>query len=176
MRLSLIARGVAATAAALLLTGCGGSSDDDATPTPSSEASSSAAETSSEAPESDSEFCTEAAAIPENLEGSFADANDPDSLTDGLQSAAEEIRGIEPPDEIADDWNALGDGLEQAASSLEGLDLSNPEAAAQLQAELGQLQEELETSGTNVETYLREECGIDTEGTGTSSDTAAPSS
>jgi hypothetical protein len=175
--LTLLVRAAAVPAAAVLLTACGGEEPaEDSAASSSSSSSSSPAPSSSEAPEADSEFCTEAAEIPDRLGDSFANANDPDSLTQGLQAAADEMRNIEPPDEIADDWNALADGLEQAASSLQGLDVNDPEAAAQLQAELGQLQSQLETSGANVETYLREQCGIETGESAGTDDTAAPSS
>lgn len=175
--LPLLARAAVVPAAAVLLVACSGSDEDASPPATSSSAAEEPAPSPSpepseepEAPQAGSQFCTEAEAIPDSLGDSFTDANDPDALNQGLQDAADEIRSIEPPDEIAGDWTTLADGLEQAATSLEGLDVTDPEAAAQLQAELGELQTQLETSGANVETYLREQCGIDTEGT------AAPSS
>jgi hypothetical protein len=176
MRWSSIARGVSVTAAVLLMSACGGSSDDDAASGTTSAASSSApAETSSEAPEADSEFCTEAAQINERITTSLSEA-DSASLSDNLTTISGEISAVEPPAEIADDWNTLADALGQAAGALEGVDLTDPDQAAQAQAELGELQTQLGDAGTNVEAYLRDECGIDTEGTGTASDTAAPSS
>jgi hypothetical protein len=176
MRSSLIVRGVCTTAAALLVTACGGGSDgDDSASSTTSAASSSAAESSSDAPGSDSEFCTEASQINERISTSLTES-DSASLSGNLQTISEEISAVEPPDEIADDWNSLADALGQAAGALEGVDLSNPEEAAQAQAELTDLQEQLGDAGTNVEAYLRDECGIDTEGTGTPSDSTAPSS
>jgi hypothetical protein len=175
MRSSLIARGVSVTAAVLLMTACSGGSDDESASSSSPAASSSAAETSSEAPASDSEFCTEATQINERITTSLSEA-DSASLSDNLQTISDEISAVEPPAEIADDWNTLAGALGKAADALEGVDLTDPEQAAQAQAELGNLQTELGDAGTNVETYLRDQCGIDTEGTGTPSDTAAPSS
>jgi len=176
MRSSLITRGLSATAAVLLLTACsGGGSDEEAASSSTSAASSSSAEPSSEAPEADSEFCTQADQITENITSSLAES-DATSLSDNLQAVSDEIGKIDPPSEIADDWNTLAAALEQAAGALEGVDLTDPDQAAKAQAELGDLQSKLGNAGTNVEAYLRDQCGIDTDGTGTPSDTAAPSS
>ncbi len=164
------------TAAVLLLAACGGGGDDgDAASSSTSAASSSAAESSSEAPAADSEFCTEASEINERISTSLSES-DSASLSGNLQTISDEISAVEPPDEIADDWNSLSDALGQAADALEGVDLNNPDEAAQAQAELTELQEQLGDAGTNVETYLRDECGIDTEGSETSSESASPSS
>jgi hypothetical protein len=183
MRSSLLARGASVTAAVLLLTACGGGSEDEeaasTTTAASSSAPSSAPETSSEAPGSGSEFCTEAAGIPDRIGSSFANSNDPQQLSEDFQTAADEIRNVEPPQEIADDWNALADGLEQASASLDGVDLTDPEAAARVQTELQGLQSQLTTAGGNVQTYLQEECGIDTgtsESPSADESEAAPSS
>ena len=174
MRSSLIIRGMSATAAVLLMTACSGGSDDDSAASTSSAATSSAAESSSEAPEADSDFCTEAAQINERITSSLTES-DSDSLSENLKTISDEIGAVEPPDEIADDWNSLADALGQAAEALDGVDLTDPDEAAKAQAQLGELQTELGDAGTHVETYLREQCGIDTDGS-ESSDSAAPSS
>ena len=175
--LTLASRAAAGAAAVVLLSACGGSDGDDAASS-SGSPSSSAAETSepSEAPEASSEFCQQAADIPDRVGSSFTEANDPAALTESFRNAAEEIRAIEPPAEIADDWASIADGLEQAATALDGVDLNDPQAASQVQADLQELQGQLQTSGTNVETYLREECGIDTDGEPSSAESTAPSS
>ena len=175
MRSSLIARGACTTAALLLVAACGGSSEDDSASSTPSAASSSAAESSSEAPESDSEFCTQASQINERISSSLSES-DSESLSENLQTISDEISAVEPPAEIADDWNSLAGALGQAADALEGVDLTDPEQAAQAQADLTDLQEQLGDAGTNVETYLRDECGIDTDGAETTSESAAPSS
>ena len=175
MRSNLLVRGVSATAAALLLTACGGSSDEEAASSSTPAASSSAAESSSAAPEANSEFCTEATQVNERITSSITES-DSASLSSNLQTISDEISAVEPPAEIADDWNALAGALGEAAGALEGVDLSDPEQAAEAQAQIGELQTQLGDAGTNVETYLREECGIDTEGTAAPSDSAAPSS
>jgi hypothetical protein len=174
MRSSLIIRGMSATAAVLLMTACGGGSDEDSAASSTSAASSSAAESSSEAPASNSDFCTEATQINERITSSLTES-DSDSLSKNLQTISDEIGAVEPPDEIADDWNSLADALGQAAEALDGVDLTDPEEAAKAQAQLGELQTKLGDAGTHVETYLREQCGIDTGGS-ESSDSAAPSS
>jgi hypothetical protein len=176
MRSSLIIRGVSATAAVLLMTACGGSSDDNsASSSTSSAASSSAAATSSAAPQSDSEFCTQAAQVNERITNSLSQS-DSASLSDNLKTVSDEISAVDPPAEIADDWNSLAKALGKASDALKGVDLTDKDQAAKAQAELGQLQTELGDAGANVEAYLNGQCGIDTQGTGTASDTAAPSS
>jgi len=179
MRSSLAARAVSATAAVLLLTSCSGGSDDEAASSTTSAASStstapsSSAASSSEAPASGSEFCTEAQTALSDFSSSIGGAQDPAQAEQQFRQAAEEIRGIEPPEEIADDWNALADGLEQIAGTVAGATSNNDtEAAAEFTAQV----QELQQSATGVGTYLQQECGIDTGDAGTSSGSAAPSS
>jgi hypothetical protein len=175
MRSTSLARAATATAAAFLLTACGGGSDDSASSTSaasssSAESSSSAAESSSEAPASGSEFCTRAQQSLSDFGSSVGDAQDPAQAEQQFREAAEEIRGIEPPQEIADDWNALADGLEEIAGTVAGATSNNDQEAA---AEMSTQLQELQQSATAVATYLQQECGIDA---GTTSESAAPSS
>ena len=176
MRSSLIARGVAATAAVLLMTACGGSSDDSASSTTTSAAPSSTAESSSEAPAADSEFCTQASQITDRITNSLSGGEG--GLSESLQQVSGEMSAVEAPPEIADDWKTLAAALDKVAGALEGVDLTDPDEAAKAQAELGKLEAQLGDSGNKVEAYLRDQCGIDTEGTGTAPDSAsaAPSS
>lgn len=168
--LTLLVRTTAVASAAVLLTACGGDGDSDSAASSSSSESSSAAPSSSEAPEGDSEFCTEAEDFGTNLNSSFT-SDDPAQLTQNLQTAADGLREIEAPPEISEDWTALADGLEQVATTLDGVDPNDPQAAAEVQQQLAGLQE----SATNVQTYLTEECGIDA-GVPSGSSSAAPSS
>jgi hypothetical protein len=165
-------------AAAVLLTACTGDGDNDSAASSSPETSSSQpeateTETETEAPAADSEFCTQAENLPNELEDAFSAQTDPSQAGAAFQQAADALRDIEPPDEISADWASLSDGLEQYAALFENLDLSDPSAAATLQAEGEQLATQLQEAGTNVETYLTEECGI---GTGASEEPAAPTS
>ena len=89
-----------------------------------------------------------------------------------LQEGAAEIRAIEPPAEIAADWNALADGLEQIAAAFAEVDLTDPAAQQALGQKIAELQGPLDTASTNVETYLRDECGLELD----SGESAAPSS
>ena len=161
--------GLSVAAAVVLLSACGGS-DEGGSASSTSEASSSAAETSADA--AGSQFCAEAAAVQENVGSTLNDQSDPASLPQALQDAATEIRAIEPPPEIAADWTALADGVEQIAAAFQAIDFNDPNALATFQEQVGQLQTDLGTASTNVETYLREECGLDTG----PSEPAAPSS
>ncbi|MGY1917153.1 hypothetical protein [Blastococcus sp. SYSU DS0973] len=164
MRRSLLRSAVLpATAALVLLTGCSGSDDEDATASQeTSAAESSAAETSAaETSAADSEFCTEATSSLERLTGSASSAGDPSELPQIFRGAAEEIRGIEAPDELASDWNALADGAEQFASTLENVDLTDPNAMTTLQQQLAPLEQQLNEASMNVQNYLGDECGMD---------------
>jgi hypothetical protein len=160
--------GLSVAAAVVLLSACGGS-DEGGSASSTTEAESSASESAAGA--SGSEFCTEAAAVQERVGASF-DEQDPASLGVALQEGAAEIRGIEPPAEIAADWNALADGLDQIAAAFAEVDLTDPAAQQALGAKIAELQGPLDTAGTNVETYLRDECGLELD----SGESAAPSS
>ena len=161
LTLPLAPRAAAVAAAAVLLSACGGSEGSSATS--SSSASSSAAETSeSEAPEGDSEFCTQSQELLDGLGAAFSD-QDPASVETAFSQAAEGFRSVEPPAEIEKDWTALGDGLEEYAAAFAELDQQDPESVTAFQQRTSSLQGELTGSATNVETYLNEECGIDTD-------------
>ena len=155
-------------AAVVLLSACGGS-DEGSSASSSSEAESTASESSGDA--AGSKFCTEAAAIQEKVTASF-DEQDPASLGQVLQEGATEIRAIEPPAEIASDWNVLADGLDQIAAAFAEVDLNDPAAQQALGQKIAELEGPLDTASTNVETYLRDECGLELD----SGEPAAPSS
>lgn len=167
MRRSLARSGLSLTAV-VLLSACGGSDEGSSASGPS-ETSSSAAESS--AGSADSEFCTDAAAIQERVGSTLTDQSDPAALPQALQEAAAEIRAVDAPPEIAADWNSLADGVEQIAAAFAAVDFNDPNALATFQEQVEGLQAQLGTASTNVETYLRDECGLDTEG-----EPAAPSS
>jgi hypothetical protein len=159
--------GLSVAAAVVLLSACGGSDEGGSA---SSDTSASASESSADA--AGSEFCTEAAAIQERIGSTLTEQSDPAALPQALQQAAAEIRAVEAPPEIADDWNALADGVEQIAAAFASVDFNDPNAVATFQQQVGELQTELASASTNVENYLREECGIDAG----NSESAAPTS
>jgi hypothetical protein len=163
--LTVCRNGLSVAAALVLLTACGGSESDSASDTGE------AAPTTSESG-ADSEFCQEAAGIDERLSSTLENPEDPTALPQALQEAAAEIRAIDPPEEIADDWNALADGVEQIAQVFASIDVNDPNAVAQFEQQVGQLESELSSASTNVENYLRDECGIEPGGT----EPASPSS
>ena len=169
MRRTLTACRTGIAAAAVVLLAACGSDGDGSSSSQASETSTEAAGTS--APE-ESEFCMEASTIQQRVDSTLTDQSDPTALPQTLEAAAEEIRAIEPPDEIAADWEALAGGIEQIADALGSLDFSDPNALATFQEEIGQLQADLGSASTNVQNYLSEECGIDMEPT----ESASPSS
>ena len=154
---------------AVVLSGCGGSDENSSAAGPSS--SSSSASPSSAAPSADSEFCTRAGSIQQRVASTFTES-DPADLGALLQEGAAEVRETEPPPEIAADWAALADGLEQVAAAFAGVDLNDPDAQQALGRKVAELQGPLNTASTNVENYLRDECGPQIGSTGT----AAPTS
>jgi hypothetical protein len=160
--------GLSLAAAVVLLTACGGSDEEESASSTAS--SSSTAESNADA--AGSEFCSEAGSIEERLNTTIQGSADPESLPQALQEAADEIRSIQPPDEIASDWNALADGVEQVAAAVAQVDFSDPKALETFEQQIGELESELFSASTNVENYLREECGIDA----TETESAAPSS
>ena len=166
--LTVCRNGLSVAAALVLLTACGGS--DDSASSDSSESSSSASESSAAA--ADSEFCAQAASIEERVTATLENSQDPTALPQALQEAAAQIRAIEPPEEIATDWNALADGVEQISQAFASIDFNDPDALAQFEQQVGQLESQLSTASTNVENYLRDECSLEPQGT----EPAAPSS
>jgi hypothetical protein len=171
--LSLCRSGLAAAAAVVLLTACGGSGDDNTAAETSATSTSSASETpENTAPQADSEFCTEAAAIQERVSASFTSADDQANLSQIFQQAADEVRAIEPPDELAADWASFADGIEQFAQ-ISQIDFNDPNAYAQWQAQAQQIQTDYGPAFASVQNYLASECGL-TDGEAT--DPAAPTS
>ena len=179
--LSLAAR-AAAVAAVGIMTACGGDEGSDASPSssasssaPSSAPSSAAPTSEAEAPQANSEFCTQSRELLDSLGSAFSD-QDPASVETAFQQAAEGFRSVEPPAEIAGDWTTLGDGLEQYAAAFAELDQNDPESVTAFQQRTSSLQGELTGSATKVETYLNEECGIDTDAEPSAPESTAPSS
>jgi hypothetical protein len=168
MRRTLIAcrAGLTAAAAFALLTACGGGSgkSNDAASSSTSETTSSSAANS--APSADSEFCTQAQALVQALESAFAEeASDPQSVAAQFQQTADAMRTLDPPAEISDDWETLAGGLEQFAQAFAQFDPNDPAKASAFEQQTTQLQGQLTAAGANVEKYLTEQCGIDTETT-----------
>jgi hypothetical protein len=172
--LSLCRSGLAAAAAVVLLTACGGSGDDTtASERTSSSSSSSASETTeNSAPQANSEFCTQAAAVQERVAASFTGQTDQGSLGELFQQAADEIRAIEPPAEIADDWTTFADGIGEIAA-ISQIDFNDPQAVQEWQQQAAAIQAQFEPAFSSVETYLADECGL-TDGEATES--ASPTS
>ena len=158
--LSLSRAGVAGAAAVVLLAACGGGDGGESatdSPATASAAESSAAETTAASGAED--FCTQAAGIDERVDSALSDlGGDQPSVPDAFRQAAEEVRAIDAPGEIATDWEALAGGLDRIGDALSNIDITDPESRATLEDVEG----DLSTASTNVENYLRDECGIDT--------------
>ena len=147
---------LAGAAAVVLLAACGGGGSGADSSATGSAAEPDAAETA--AGSGDADFCAQAAGIDERVDEALADleGNDP-SVAEAFRQIAEELRAIEAPDEIATDWNALAGGLDRLSESFADFDVTDPESLAAMEQAEGDLSE----ASANVETYLRDECGIE---------------
>ena len=144
----------AGAAVAVLLAACGG----DDTPADSAGSATSAAGTATSAASGDGDFCDQAAGIDERVDAAMSDLEGDDpSVADAFRQLATELRGLEAPAAISADWEALSGGLDRMAQAFTDLDLTDPDS---LDA-LDQAEGDLSTASDNVETYLRDECGID---------------
>jgi hypothetical protein len=165
--LTVCRSGFSVAAAVVLLSACGGSGGKSASS--SSSAGSSASKTSAAAAGSD--FCTKAAAIESSVTSAVANQADPSSIPQALQTAAAQIRAIDPPSEIASDWNALAGGIEQLATAFAAVDLKDQNAVAAFEQQASQLESQLSGPSANVEKYLSDKCGLMS-----STDSSAPTS
>ena len=171
--LILCRSGLAAAAAVVLLTACGGSDEDtNASESTSSSSSSSASETTENtAPQADSEFCTEAAAIQERVTASLT-SSDQTNLGEIFQQASEDIASIEAPPDIADDWASFAEGIAQFAE-ISQIDFTDQAAYQQWQQQATQIQTEYGAAFASVQTYLATQCGLtDDEATESASPTS----
>ena len=152
---------MAGAAAVVLLTACGGG--DAGEPAAASSAKPADKTVAQSSPASSAEqFCAEAAAVDEQVDTALTEvADDPVALVQALTDTAGRVRAVEAPAEIAADWDALAGGLEQMAALFTALDLSDPNALATLEEQVGQIEIRLAGAGTNVQDYLRAECGLE---------------
>jgi Mrp family chromosome partitioning ATPase len=139
---------VAGAGAVVLLAACGGGSDDTAS------ATASAAEP---AATGDAEFCTQAATIDDRVDSALEDLDGQDpSVPDAFRQIAEELRGITPPDAIATAWETLSGGLDRMAEAFSNIDITDADSLTALDDAEGTLS----SASSDVEDYLRDECGI----------------
>ena len=171
--LSLCRSGLAAAAAVVLLTACGGSDEDSnaSESTSSSSSSSASVTTENTAPQADSEFCTEAAAIQERVTASLT-SSDQTNLGEIFQQASEDIASIEAPPDIATDWASFAEGIAQFAE-ISQIDFTDQAAYQQWQQQATQIQTEYGAAFASVQTYLATQCGLtDDEATESASPTS----
>ncbi|MGY1738143.1 MULTISPECIES: hypothetical protein [unclassified Geodermatophilus] len=150
--------GVAAVLGVVLLASCsgddGGSGDGgSAADTP---ATSSPAEDTAEDTAAGEDFCARAADLDQRVEDALAEVEGDASLPEVFRQLGEEMRDVDPPEEIAADWETMQAGLDRMADAVADLDLTDGDSVAALE-EAGS---GLDTASANVEAYLRDECGI----------------
>jgi hypothetical protein len=135
---------------ALVFAGCSDSDNDPESESDETSAADDSGEGGGEA--AGSEFCT---TFEELINGG-------QSVEDS--EVLEQIQSIEPPEEIADDYETFVEFVELNTN----IDPSDSSAVEDMQAR----QEEFTNASTSVETYVRDECGIDTTGGSDTTDAA----
>jgi hypothetical protein len=144
----------AGVAVAVLLAACGG----DDPPADSAGPATTAASTETSAAAGGGDFCGQAAGIDQRVDAALSDLEGDDpSVADAFRQLATDLRGLDAPAAISADWAALSSGLDRMAQAFTDLDLTDPDS---LDA-LDQAEGDLSTASSNVESYLRDECGID---------------
>jgi hypothetical protein len=156
-RTSILCRAaVPAAAAAFLVTACGGGDGQSSSGSP-------AAAQSTAAAAGPNDFCTRAAGIDGRVDEALSTLDGGDvSVADAFAQIAAELHSIEAPAAIAADWNAMAGALDRIAEALPNLDITDADSLAALD----DIDVDLSTASENVATYLRDECGIDTSGSG----------
>ena len=96
-----------------------------------------------------------ARSTPARRDLSGTDYEDPAAVGDAFDRIAE----LDPPDEIAEEFRAVI-ALNQEFSAGEGADLSDQQAASELQEQFSESAAELEEESQKVDDFLTEECGV----------------
>ncbi|MGY1831928.1 hypothetical protein ACI8AA_16085 [Geodermatophilus sp. SYSU D01180] len=146
--------GVAVVLGVVLLASCSG--DDGGSSDGGSAADTPAADSPAEDTAAGEDFCARAADLDQRVEDALAEVEGDASLPEVFRQLGEEMRDVSAPEEIAADWEAMQAGLDRMADAVAELDLTDGDSVAALE-EAGS---GLDTASANVETYLRDECGI----------------
>jgi hypothetical protein len=149
--------GLVGLSCVVLLAACGGTDGGSTADAPATGASVSTSPADGSAAAGDDEFCTRAAGLDERVDTALSESADDASLPGAFRQLAEELRAIAAPDAIADDWTTMHTGLDRMADALSDADLTDPDSLEALDAAEG----DLDGASDRVQTYLREECGID---------------
>ena len=121
-----------AAAGALLIAACGGGGDSNSVKA----------------------FCSEYKKVEADL--ADLDGSDPDAV----DAVFDRIHDLDPPDEIKDEVRTMTDFNRSVYTASQDIDLSDPDAAAQLQEELTDRAENLNEDSDKVNDYLSEHCGV----------------
>jgi len=121
-----------AAAGALLIAACGGGGDSNSVKA----------------------FCSEYKKVEADL--ADLDGSDPDAV----DAVFDRIHDLDPPDEIKDEFRTMTDFNRSVYTASQDIDLSDPDAAAQLQQELTDKAENLNEDSDKVNDYLSEHCGV----------------
>jgi hypothetical protein len=99
-------------------------------------------------------FCSEYKKVEADL--ADLDGSDPDAV----DAVFDRIHDLDPPDEIKDEFQTMTDFNRSVYTASQDIDLSDPDAAAQLQQELTDRAENLNEDSDKVNEYLSEHCGV----------------
>ncbi|MGY1727970.1 hypothetical protein ACI79J_13460 [Geodermatophilus sp. SYSU D01062] len=146
--------GVAAVLGVVLLASCSG--DDGGSGDGGSAADTPATSSPAEDTAAGEDFCARAADLDQRVEDALAEVEGDASLPEVFRQLGDEMRDVDPPEEVAADWETMTAGLDRMADAVADLDLTDGDSVAALE-EAGS---GLDTASENVEAYLRDECGI----------------
>ncbi|MGY1779037.1 hypothetical protein [Geodermatophilus sp. SYSU D01036] len=154
------------TAAGALLVSCGGGDDGGASASPSSASSAAATPSSSAAPSSAgpgaAAFCADATPVVARLGAALeaAETQGVAALPPLLDQAVTAFDGVTAPGEVAADWQAVRDGLAQLRGRVGAIDPAGPDADAQVDAAVTEVQGSAAGPAlSRIGAYYEENCG-----------------
>lgn len=165
---------MAATAVALLVSGCGSTGAKSASSTTSASGSSATTTAAAAAGDQGNAFCTAARTFAAQAAAAVAGGLQNPNLPQQAAQLASQLQSITPPPEIAADWQTAVSSIQQLGQALQGTNFSDPQQAAALQAKVAPIEQQLNTAGQHIDTYLTTKCGFSAGGS--SAGSAAPSS
>lgn len=100
-------------------------------------------------------FCSDFQKLQDDMAN--VDTNDQEAIDEGFRR----LEGLDPPEEIADEYRQIVQLAKDANDAAQDIDLKDPAAVAETQAEFAQREQELEAASKKVDDFLTNECGID---------------
>ena len=153
-----------AAASTLLLTGCGDDADDSTEPASDSSAPGGASSSSSSddggTDVDPAAFCADAEQVFGRLSEAFeaVEGESLDAAVPVLDQAVDAFDELEPPAEIGDDWQTVRGGFADLRDAVDAIDASAPDAEAQAEAAVQDIEADISPSLERVDAYYSENC------------------